>query len=561
MIKIKIINSVEKSPKLLKLIQSTILCGRDPTNHIQLDDSKVSRCHFEIRKRNNSTFVYDNESSNGTYVNGKLIKRLSEKEIKLNDIITIGNFHIQIVDISYDNLDSISSTNSDNDCEPTLDDNSCFKGFYEDEQKYFNDTEILTIKAKILQQLQDEIDLRRLKVQMDISEKMKIEYECKSIVQRIIMKDLGREISRLNLNKDYIIKDVLDESLRYGPLQDLIEDNNSGITEIMLTPDNKIFVEIDGKIRLSYRKFRNKESIKGVIYRFLRPSGRRVDEASPLVDCRLPCGSRVHIALLVDGANITIRKFPSKSFSIHDLVKYKTLSYEMSRFLELCVVHKKNIIVAGGTGTGKTQTLNVLSSFIPNDQRVITIEDTLELQLEVPHIVRMEARPPNNEGIGEITIQELFRNSLRMRGDRVIIGECRGSETADVLQSGSSGHSGTMTTAHSNNPKDLMLRLENMASLSGLDLPGRTIRQQIASAFDIVIQQNRINGRRIITQISEIIGFEDNEIIIRDLFLYKRNSSGGFFIATGFIPNFILDLIESDVPVDMNMFQSNQIFN
>ena len=558
MIKIKKIDVQNNNIQVFEFYNDSIIsAGRDNNNKIHLNDSTVSSCHIELRCKSKHWYVYDNDSKNGTFLNGKLLKRLAEILVNVNDIITIGQNHIQILEIKEDiEIKTDNNNKKDQVYIDHFENEDFFRGFFDDEKRYFHDPDILAIKTSIHNKLHDEIDLRRIKVQeLNINENNKIITECESIVRRIVLKEMRNEISKLNIDTEIIIKDILDEALKLGPLEDLMSNKDSNINEIMVLPNNRIYVEIKGKSYLTYRKFRNKESLKGIISRIVGPTGRRVDEASPMVDCRLPCGSRVNIALLADGPSITIRKFPQNALTIDDLIKYKTLSTEMAKLLQLAVENKQNVIISGGTGSGKTSTLNVLSSFIEYKDRVITIEDTLELRLNIPHLVRMEARPPNIEGVGEISIRHLFKNSLRMAPSRIVIGECRSAETSDILQAMNSGHVGSLTTAHSNNPKDLILRLENMASLDGLGLPSRTIRQQISTAINLIIQQDRINEKRVITSIAEVIGFEDDDIITREIFYYKRN--GSKFIATGFIPNFILDMIENDIDVDMDIFKSN----
>lgn len=314
---------------------------------------------------------------------------------------------------------------------------------------------------------------------------------------------------------------VLDDLLGFGPLQDLLSDPQ--VSEIMVNGTSKVFVESHGTIRHTNRSFESTEQMLRVIDRMLRTSGRRVDQASPMVDARLPDGSRLNVVLpplAVDGPSVTIRKFLSSGFTTDDLVRQGTLSESAARFLESAVSHKMNILVSGGTGTGKTTVLNILSSFIGRNERVITIEDAVELTLKMENIVRMESRPPNAEGAGEVDIRDLVRNALRMRPDRIVVGEVRGAETIDMLQAMNTGHEGSLSTVHANSPRDALRRLETMVLLGGVDLPLRAIREQVSSAIDIVAHLARdAQGRRFVSTITEVVGMEGDTISTADLFM------------------------------------------
>ena len=356
---------------------------------------------------------------------------------------------------------------------------------------------------------------------------------------------------------------LMDELVGYGPLSPILR--SPKISEIMVNGPDRIFVECRGRLAESGVRFFNERHLIQVIQRIVEPLGRHVDDASPMVDARLPDGSRVNAVippLALDGASLTIRKFSDKKLTTDDLIGFGSMTKEMALFLQEAVRSRQNILVSGGTGSGKTTLLNVLSQFIPRGERVVTVEDSAELKLSHRNIVRLEARPANIEGKGRIAIRDLVINCLRMRPDRIIVGECRGAEALDMLQAMNTGHDGSLTTAHANNPRDALSRLENMVMMAGFELPSSAIREQIASAIDLIVQQTRLpDGSRKVVQISEVTGRESNVILLQDIFTYEQEgfeSDGrvkGYHTATGNIPYFIEDLRKSgNLRIDMSVF-------
>ncbi len=350
---------------------------------------------------------------------------------------------------------------------------------------------------------------------------------------------------------EQLIQEMCDEALGLGPLERLLADDD--ISEIMVVDPYTIFVERKGKIDLADVRFTDEEAVRAVLERIVTPLGRRIDESTPIVDARLKDGSRVNAVirpLAIRGSCITIRKFAKKKLGMNDLVNFGTMTDRMAKFLDRIVLARKNVIISGGTGSGKTTLLNVLSGAIPGDERVVTIEDAAELRLQQQHVVSLETRPPNMEGRGEYSIRDLVKNALRMRPDRIIVGECRGGEALDMLQAMNTGHEGSMTTTHANSPDEAIARLETLVLMSGVDLPSRAIREQIASSVDVIIQQNRLSdGSRKISHISEVAGIEDGRIQMRDIFIYHRTGTDdkgkvqGEYRATGYLPSFMDEFI------------------
>jgi pilus assembly protein CpaF len=365
------------------------------------------------------------------------------------------------------------------------------------------------------------------------------------------------------VERERLIDEVLDETFGFGPLEALLKDPT--ISDILVNGPHKIYVERRGKLEKTDVKFRDNEHLLQIIDRILSKVGRRVDETSPMVDARLPDGSRVNAIippLALDGPTMSVRRFGANPLKLEDLLNYKAFTPEMAMLMEACIKARLNIVISGGTGCGKTTLLNTLSSFIPHDERVITIEDAAELQLQQDHVVRLETRPANIEGKGSVTTRDLVKNALRMRPERIIIGECRGPETLDMLQAMNTGHAGSMTTLHANSTRDAQSRLETMIMMAGLDLPIKAMRQQISSAIDLIIQANRLQGGpRKVTALSEVLGMEGDVIIMQEVFRFKQlgidqnGRSYGQFESTGVRPAFIPRLEAAGIKLPTNLFQ------
>ncbi|AEF94049.1 type II secretion system protein E [Desulfotomaculum nigrificans CO-1-SRB] len=411
---------------------------------------------------------------------------------------------------------------------------------------------ILNLHKKVIQELKD--------VPEDIKENPdQLAKKIETIVNNLLDQE---EQTIARTQRQLIIAEIIDETIGFGPITPLL--NDPAISEVMVNGPHQVYVERDGKLMLTGVTFRDNAHVLHIIDKIVAPIGRRIDESMPMVDARLPDGSRVNAIippLALNGPTITIRKFARDPYTVDDLIKFGTLTPQMAQFLEACVKARLNIVVSGGTGSGKTTTLNVLSSFIPPDERIITIEDAAELQLRQEHVITLESRPPNIEGKGAITIRDLVRNSLRMRPERIVVGEVRSGEALDMLQAMNTGHDGSLTTGHANSPRDMLARLETMVLMAGMDLPIRAIREQISSAIDLIIHQSRLrDGSRRITHITEVQGMEGEVIILQDLFTYRQTGVTedgkikGTFQSTGIRPKFIHRLEASGIKLPLNIF-------
>jgi pilus assembly protein CpaF len=418
------------------------------------------------------------------------------------------------------------------------------------------EAEFENLKRRIHTKLVDKLDLSRVgELEGDV-----LRREIRLVVEHLC----DTEDTYLNRNeRDRLIDEVLDETFGLGPLELLLKEPS--ISEIMINGPKSVYVERNGTLEKSLVQFRDDKHLMQIIDRIVSKVGRRVDEVCPMADARLTDGSRVNAIippLAIDGPCLTIRRFGTNPLKLEDLLNFKSLTPEMVMLLEGAMKAKLNVIISGGTGSGKTTLLNTLSSFISNDDRIVTIEDAAELQLQQDHVVRLETRPANIEGKGQIMATDLVRNALRMRPDRIIIGECRGAESLDMLQAMNTGHDGSLTTCHANSPRDAIARLETMIMMAGFDLPVRAMRTQIANAVNLIVQANRLQGGpRKVTQITEIVGMEQDTIVMQDIFKYvqegvdDRSRAVGYFMATGIRPTFMTRLEAAGVRLPASAFR------
>ncbi|MFA5732926.1 MAG: CpaF family protein, partial [Acidithiobacillus sp.] len=420
------------------------------------------------------------------------------------------------------------------------------------------DAHWLVLVREVHEAVRSQMDLRRVDLSALSPE------DLRRVVGELVREVVWRMNSPPEFDRQRLVKEVLDEAVGLGPLEDFLADES--ITEIMVNRYDEVFIERQGRLLAAPALFSSEMAVRHIIDRIVAPIGRRIDESAPLVDARLSDGSRVNAVippLSLKGACITIRKFSKKRLQMEDLIAYDSIAARMAHFIQVCVQQRKNIIISGGTGSGKTTLLNVLSNYIPDHERIVTIEDAAELRLYQPNLVSLEARPANMEGKGQISIRELVRNALRMRPDRMVVGECRGGEALDMLQAMNTGHDGSLTTAHANTARDMLSRLEVMVLMAGMDIPLIAIREQIASAVDIIVQITRFScGSRKVTSVCEVTGIESGTIQLQELFAYKQqgyDAEGtvrGVFRATGAVPEFYETMRERGLPVDLSIFRT-----
>ena len=542
-----------------------ITIGRAASNDLVLAEPEVSGKHAKIflragKKVAETKFVVvDIGSSNGTFVETTQLPKNAETELKTGERIIIGNFIL----IPFVDGGVATGAFEAKDAKKVTPPKAATNGKVEKAETKKSTAsydEEIRIKRQIHAQLIERLDLRRKDIIALTDSDLR--NRAGRVVEEIVV-DLRWALPQ-GLERSRLIKEVLDEALGLGPLEGLLEDDDC--SEIMVNRFDQIYAERGGRLQLTEYRFSSEEAVLAAIERILAPIGRRIDESSPLVDARLKDGSRVNAVirpLALNGPCITIRKFAKDPLTIKDLVRFGSVSQGMADFLKLAVESRMNIVISGGTGSGKTTLLNVVSSFIPDAQRVVTVEDAAELKLNQEHVISFETRPPNLEGKGAITIRDLVRNALRMRPDRIIVGECRGAEALDMLQAMNTGHDGSMTTGHANTPEDMIRRLETMVLTGGLDLPIRAIREQIASAINLVVQQKRFAcGTRRVTGIAEIVGmdYDDGTVTLEDIFVFHQEGFGkdgkvrGYHQATGYIPKFFKSLQERGLPVDASVF-------
>ncbi len=528
--------------------------GKDPDQLIVLRGFKISRHHATLSQNDEGIFIEDASSLTGFKVNGE--KHDSFGPLSFQDQVQIGDYHIRVKSSDPSPIAAQPQTPSEPE-EPIVESSPTKKVSAEDEVRHQQILLRNEWRKKIHNELLKQMDLRRVNVS-EMSD-VELREQSESLINKLIASyQLPAEIE-----VSALIKEVLDETIGLGPLEGLIADPD--VTEIMVNSHDQIFYEKAGQLFLSEIAFSDDQAVLGAIERIVTPIGRRIDESSPMVDARLKDGSRVNAVippLALKGPCITIRKFMQKRLSCDDLIGFGSMSSEMAEFLEIAVKQKRNVVISGGTGSGKTTLLNVLSNFIPDDERIVTVEDAAELQLYQPNLVSLEARPPNQEGKGAIAIRDLVKNCLRMRPDRVVIGECRGGEALDMLQAMNTGHDGSLTTAHANSPRDCISRLEVMVMMSGMELPVIAIREQISSAVNVIVQQSRFSdGSRRVTSICEVTGIEGSVVQLSEIFRFQQtgfDENGkvqGYYTPTGTLPEFYEQLRKRGIKVRLNIFE------
>ncbi len=537
--------------------------GRTDENDIVLDDPSVAAAHAIMRYHGESLTVEDLGDENHVYVGD--IRVTQPLKLTPGQSVRIGSYMLYLQEIAphlevttnghaWTSLESmehgdamepskpkVNETSSDQTIVSLPSENGGNSPFSEPERlrrEFYR-----SIRQKIQQELFKRIDLKRIAM-TGLKDDELLKKVRKTIHE--IIESQGHQIPK-NVSKEVLANDAYDDAVNLGPLEPFLADPE--ITEVMVNGAHAIYYEKKGRLVLSESQFLDDQQVMGVIERIIAPIGRRIDESQPMVDARLKDGSRVNAIippLSLKGHCITIRKFSKIPYQVSDLVRFGSLNDDMAEFFKICVLLRKNILISGGTGAGKTTLLNVISNFLPSDERIITIEDAAELRLNQHHVISLEARPPNIEGKGLIAIRDLVRNALRMRPNRIVVGECRGGEALDMLQAMNTGHDGSLTTVHANSPRDALARVETMVLMAGMDLPMRAIREQIASAIHLVVQQNRFSdGTRKITSITEIVGMERDIITMQEIFKYvqtgmsKDGSVMGHFTATGCVPTFM----------------------
>jgi len=567
--------TTKKGTKVAKARVSEDSCtlGKSKDNLVVLHGWKIGKVHARIYSENDGIYIEDNESKLGTIVNDNVVKKYGPLNRK--DLISIGDYNIRIItDNSVSNVNEVksetttkqnvnTSENKKTEVLPLKDTNKNItkKPKPENPDTTVDGNNIVEHWQKIIHKgVFKLMDLRRADTsKMD-------DDQLRSFTQKAIDEVLKSEKDFPDeLDKETISRQVLAEAVGLGPLEELID--REDVSEIMVNAHNEIYYECNGQISKSTVTFTDDDAVVSAIERIVSPLGRRIDESSPMVDARLKDGSRVNAVippLALKGPCISIRKFMKERLLAEHLVGFGSVSYAMIEFLNTVVVRKRNVVISGGTGSGKTTLLNVLSNFIPDDERIVTVEDAAELKLYQPNLVSLEARPPNQEGKGAVAIRDLVKNCLRMRPDRIVVGECRGGEALDMLQAMNTGHDGSLTTVHSNSPRDCVSRLEVLVLMSGMDLPVSAIREQIASAVNMIVQQTRFScGSRRVTSISEVTGVETGTVQIAEIFKFQQDGFDedgkirGSFVPTGIIPEFYEDLVKRGIDVDLSIFSNS----
>lgn len=538
-----------------ELPEGTYMIGRQESCRIRFDFPEVSERHAILTLRDGRAVLEDLHSANGTYVNGEPIDRAVALDGSM--VVQIGNSMFRLSDDAASEPEPVPER-------PAAEEAPAPSSAPEEEEERAAVDPMRELRRSVQEQIQKELlkrmDMKRLTMQG--VDREGLEDTARGKIRQIVDEVVANGRLPEGIDPVRLEDDVFNEAMRLGPLEELLADDS--VSEIMVNGPDKVYIERGGKLQLSDCQFTDDGSVLSVIERIIAPLGRRCDESQPYVDARLADGSRVNAIispLALSGPTITIRKFSKKALTPQDFIRFGTWSHNAAEFMKLCVLLRKNIIVAGGTGSGKTTLLNLLSGYIPHSERIVTVEDAAELRLQQPHVVRLEARPPNIEGKGAVTIRDLVKNCLRMRPDRIIVGECRGGESLDMLQAMNTGHDGSLTTVHANSPRDVISRLETMVLMSGMELPSRAIREQIASAVDVIIHESRMSdGSRKVCAITEVTGLEGNQIVMQDIFTFKQQGVGadgkiiGEFSPTGAMPTWFDQLPGRGIRVDPRMF-------
>lgn len=549
--RLNISSSGEKSRSVELPENADLTIGRSDSSDIVLSDMSVSRRHAILSTSSGECFIEDLASTAGTWLNGEKI--ISKMRILPGDKLKIGGF-----ELSLSKPEQVAAKPQQGKVGQAPSDGRVPIYDIQTSTEMYSD-EMLELARVIQARVLEILNIAGASVNKLPTSAMRPKVE--DALDQVLRELRHRIPSGIQIEKFRAV--LMDDLIGFGPLSPLLRAPD--ISEIMINGPDNIFVESKG---IQYRtpvRFNGESHLQSIIQRIVEPLGRHIDAASPMVDARLDDGSRVNAVippLSLDGSLVTIRKFASKKLTDEDLIKFGSLNRPMAQFLKEAVRSRQNILVSGGTGSGKTTLLNILSQFIPEKERIITVEDSAELKLTHENLCRLEARPANIEGQGRITIRDLVINTLRMRPDRIIVGECRGAEALDMLQAMNTGHDGSMTTCHANNPRDALSRLENMVMMAGFELPSSAIREQIASAINLIIQQTRLpDGSRKIVKITEVCGRENNTILLQDIFTFEQEGYDenfkvvGHHCATGNIPRFIDQLRQSgDLELDMSVF-------
>ena len=537
-----------------ELSEGTYIIGRGENCRLRLPFPDVSERHAILTVRDGRAILEDLHSVNGTFVNGEQI----DGGVTLNGgmVVQIGASMFRVSEDAAEAESEPPEPEAAGHEEPAAPAPAPEPEAVPDPLRDLR----RNVQTQIQNELLKRMDMKKLTVQG--VDRDGLEDSAREKIRQIIDEVVANGRLPQGIDPVRLEDDVFNEAMRLGPLEELLEDET--VTEIMVNGPGKVYVERGGKLQLSDCQFSDDASVLAIIERIVAPLGRRIDESQPYVDARLADGSRVNAIiapLALSGPTITIRKFSKRALTTDDFIRFGTWTHNAAEFMKLCVLLRKNVIVAGGTGSGKTTLLNLLSGYIPATERIVTVEDAAELRLQQPHVVRLEARPPNIEGKGAVTIRDLVKNCLRMRPDRIIVGECRGGEALDMLQAMNTGHDGSLTTVHANSPRDVISRLETMVLMSGMELPSRAIREQIASAVDVIIHESRMSdGTRKVTAITEVTGLEGNQIVMQDIFAFRQTGVDdrgrilGEMKPTGAIPTWFDQLAGRGVKCGPEMF-------